>query len=148
MADETPLIDIVLQSSVESIRSNTSYQSLAKFVLTNNHEDTIYFGGNPDELAEFLDPSVLLNGAEGMNKDLQILFVGGPKNAQYDLAGRIGHLEPNESCVIDIRLINAPGVTGSFNLNVGEGQITLNEGLVDLEGAFPFEVDITIQNPA
>lgn len=100
--------------------TGASYQFLAQIQCENDGETPVDFGFTPEQIATAIGVSVS-DAPDGMTTDLQFLYTGDPpESKQFDLEGKDYPLVEGDSCIVELRLINPPGISGSFSLHVGD----------------------------
>lgn len=117
------MADISIVSTADSVNATgASYQQLARLEIKNSDEAELTVGGTEEDLAELFGVSIEdIQTDNEMSTVLQFLYTEeSGRRRQFDLENEDADLAPGESALIDVRLVNAPGSTGSFKIKCGD----------------------------
>ena len=115
--------------AVENPIKATGYsnQTLGTLSVENNSEEQLMLTAETwQQIAEFLGVSITDCTIEEMPGTLVFLF-NGPRNSQFYLTSKVGQIAAGETGTVLLRLKDAPGAAGTFNVHVGESdyQVTV-----------------------
>lgn len=132
MEDETPAetgsVEISLNGAVSEVRATGfGNQILGSITVQNNTSRSITLGGSLSEIKSQLDVSIIDPVGDAT---LSFLFLG-EKKSQINLQNKEAEIEPGAEGIVQVRLKNQPGETGTFTLKVAsdeaEIQVVANE---------------------
>lgn len=114
-------MEVTFEAVADPIKATGySNQKLGTLSVLNNTEEQIMLTAETwQEVATLLGVSISGCTIEGMVDTLVFLFKG-PRNSQFYLTSRVGQIAAGATASIDLKLKEAPGAPGSFNVVVGE----------------------------
>jgi len=108
----------ILSSAPELVAEGQSHQILAQLEVKNTGEAVEQLGGSLEEIATQLGVSIE-GGPEGMPTTLSYLFIDeSEKHKQFDLEGKSVEVAPGDDFIVELRLVEQPGGTGTLTLHV------------------------------